>query len=174
MWRRIIIHFGFSISSSGYRGQYFLRGLFWISSNYYPYLTNNISAAVLITGDFSAEVYLPSSGVSCSLPTQPDSRRGHTQDNGLLCGGDETSDSCLRWSSDTGTWEQFTLDVWRSAHVSWTPDPDTGTFLMGGSGYERLEEGIYDSGSKNTTSLIKPDGSQEPGFSLKYNTGYVK
>ena len=45
---------------------------------------------------------------------------------------------------------------------------------MGGSGYERFKEGIYDSGSKNTTSLIKPDGSQEPGFSLKYNTGYVK
>ena len=45
---------------------------------------------------------------------------------------------------------------------------------MGGSGYERFEEGIYDSGSKNTTTLIKPDGSQEPGFSLKYNTGYEK
>ena len=79
--------------------------------------------------------------------------------SGLLCGGDYTRDSCLQWSSVTGTWEKYlTLEVERYGHVSWTPHPDIGTYLMGG----------YN--SRTTTTLIKPDGSQEPGFSLKHDT----
>ena len=79
-----------------------------------------------------------------------------------MCGGYYTSYSCLQWSSVNGTWEEYlTLDVGRRLHVSWTPDPDIGTYLMGG----------WESG--DTTTLIKPDGSQEPGFSLKYDTEYV-
>ena len=63
--------------------------------------------------------------------------------------------SCLQWSPDTGTWEEhLTLDVGRNGHFSWTPDSDHGTYLMGGK----------------TTTHIKPDGSQEPGFPLKYET----
>ena len=71
-----------------------------------------------------------------------------------------TSTSCVQWSSVNGTWKYFTLNVSRSYHVSWTPDPSIGTYLMGG----------IDSESMKTTTLIKSDGSQEPGFSLKYNT----
>ena len=87
----------------------------------------------------------------------------HTlEDSGLMCGGYYTSASCVKWSSVTGTWEEYlTLDVGRRFHVSWTPDPDIGTYLMGGVT------------SGNTTSLIKQDGSLEPGFSLKYHTEYV-
>ena len=78
-----------------------------------------------------------------------------------MCGGYDTSDSCMQWSSVNGTWEEYlTLDVGRSYDVSWTPDPDIGTYLMGGG----------TSGAKNTTTLIKPDRSQEQGFSLKYYT----
>ena len=122
----------------------------------------NISDAVLLTGWAKAQVYHPSSGVSCMLPTMmaDGGRWEHTlEDSGLLCGGYPTSDSCVQWSSVNGTWEEYlTLDVGRSYHVSWTPDPDIGTYLIGG----RTSE------ARNSTTLIKPDGSQEPGFSLQY------
>ena len=124
----------------------------------------NISAAVLITGGYTAELYLPTSGTSCMLPTREDDRYYHTLNSGLMCGGYFTGASCVQWSSVNGTWEEYlTLNVTRSYHVSWTPDPDIGTYLMGG----------LDSGSRNTTTLIKPDGSQEPGFRLEYNTRYI-
>ena len=100
---------------------------------------------------------------SCSLPQLPDVRFGHTIElTGLLCGGFLTPDTCLQWSSDNGTWEQsLFLDTDRYQHVSWTPDPVIGTYLIGGDS------------AGTTSSLIKPDGSQEPGFSLKYDTVYV-
>ena len=81
-----------------------------------------------------------------------------------MCGGySGTSTSCVQWSSDTGTWEEhLTLDAGRAFHVSWTPDPDIGTYLMGGGGE-----------SIKTTTLVKPDGSQEAGFNLKYYTVYA-
>jgi len=103
---------------------------------------------------------VPSTNVSCSLPQLPDGRYRHTlESSGLLCGGWYTEDSCLQWSPDTGSWEYLlTLDVSRSDHVSWTPGPDIGTYLMGGRVSER------------TTTLIKPDGTQEPGFPLQYDT----
>ena len=82
-----------------------------------------------------------------------------------MCGGHFTADSCVQWSSANGTWDEYlTLDVWRAYHVSWTPDPDIGTYLMGGGGTSE---------AGNTTTLIKPDGSQEQGFNLKYYTVYV-
>ena len=123
--------------------------------------TNHI-AVVLITGGgptFNpAELYLPSSGAGCALPSLPDRRWGHTLDDGLLCGGGPTSDSCLQWGPDTGSWEAaVTLDVGRWYHVSWTPVGGLGTFLMGGE---------Y---SSRTTTQIAPDGTQEPGFPLKYD-----
>ena len=112
------------------------------------------------TPNDTAELYLPSSGVSCSLPKMPDDRRFHTLEppSGLLCGGGSTSDTCLKWSPDTGSWKELMhLDVRRSTHVSWTPGTDIGTYLIGG----------YYSG--RTTTLVKQDGTQEPGFTTKYN-----
>ena len=105
---------------------------------------------------------MPSTNISCSLPKLPDNRWEHTLENsGLMCGGYGTEDSCLQWSPDTGSWEQLlTLDVRRYNHVSWTPGPDIGTYLIGGS----------ESSMKGTTTLVKPDGTQEPGFLLKYDT----
>ena len=131
-----------------------------------PYI-GIVFLAVLITGGSSsprdtAELYLPSTGVSCALPQLPNERFYHTVDSkGLLCGGGATStrNTCLQWSPDNGTWEdQLTLSISRSDHVSWTPGPDIGTYLMGGA-YSGL-----------TTTLIKPDGNQEPGFVLKHVT----
>ena len=134
----------------------------------FTFLQSSFPDAVLITGSYysprdTSELYQPASGVSCSLPQLPDNREYHTvESSGLLCGGLDTRDTCLQWSPDTGTWVdlQLTLDVGRVAHVSWTPGTEVGTYLMGG-GYSE---------SERTTTLIKPDGSQEPGFDLKYDT----
>ena len=129
--------------------------------NYFP-------DAVLITGQpysDTAELYVPSSGVSCSLPPLPDTRYGHTVENtGLLCGGYgiEVEDTCLQWSPDTGTWEELltfdNIQLGRADHVSWTPGPDLGTYLMGGA-----KDGM-------STTWIKPDGTHDTGFPLKYDT----
>ena len=129
------------------------------------------SVGVLITGSDNtlpqpsdtAELYLPSSNVSCSLPRLPDVRWHHSMESwGLLCGGDGiASDTCLQWSPDTGTWEELlTLDDERLDHVSWTPVTGVGTYLMG----------CYGTELKRTSTLITPDGTQEPGFPLKYDT----
>ena len=130
-------------------------------------LFDNSILAVLITGGYdggtlnTAELFLPSDGTSCALPSLPQIRRYHTVDNNILCGGYGTEDSCLQWSPDTGTWEELlTLDVGRKYHVSWTPASGTGTYLIGGLG----------SGSGMTTTLITSGGGQETGFPLKYNT----
>ena len=123
-------------------------------------------AGVLITGGLpssnTAELYVPSTGASCTLPSLPDSRQDHTvTEGGLLCGGHlytDTRHSCILWSPDSGTWEEaLTLDVGRVGHVSWTPSSGAGTYLMGGGD------------SKKTTTLIKNDGTQEPGFPLRYD-----
>ena len=105
---------------------------------------------------------MPASGVSCALPQLPDDRDSHTvESSGLLCGssGSVNRNTCLQWSPDTGAWEELLrLDVRRAYHVSWTPGTEVGTYLMGG---------VY---SQRTTTLIKRDGTQEPGFDLKYYT----
>ena len=83
------------------------------------------------------------------------------ESTGLLCGGDNAvyaEYNCLQWRPDAGTWEDYlTLDVRRFGHVSWTPSSGIGTYLMGG---------YY---NQSTTTLVKPDGTQEPGFPLKYD-----
>ena len=90
-------------------------------------------------------------------------RSGHSLDSHILCGGG--SNTCLRWNLETGLWEHLlTLDNERSGHVSWTPDLEFGIFLIGGS----------EEASKRTTTLIRPDLTQEVGFSLLYDTEYVE
>ena len=110
----------------------------------------------------STELYLPSSNTSCLLPSLPDARTGHTSSpDGLLCGGPEQYWGCVKWQYmpmlDTWTWQNMdlTLDFDRQDHVAWTPASGIGTYLMGGCG-------------SRTTTLIKPDGTQEHGFALKY------
>ena len=97
------------------------------------------------------------------MPDLPDDRYWHTQDGALTCGGPPGPDtSCLKWSPDSGTWTpSHTLTDYRAEHVSWTPDPSLGTYLIGKlSNYNDMR----------TSELVKPDGSVEQGFSLKYDT----
>lgn len=133
----------------------------WISDADALLITGGFGTDLDAFGNDTAELYLPSSGLSCSLPRLPDYRATHTQESsGLLCGGYNTADTCIQWSPDTGTWEEYlSLDNRRDGHVSWTPGTGTGTYLMGG---------IYNKG-RRTTTLIRPDGTQETGFSLKYD-----
>ena len=87
--------------------------------------------ALLITGGSgldTAELYLPSLGTSCSLPSLPKVTYDHTVDNDIVCGGSLTSDSCLKWSPSSGSWEDMlTLDIERYRHVSWTLGSGVGT-----------------------------------------------
>ena len=123
-------------------------------------------AGVLITGGYPdsnmAELYVPSTGASCTLPSLPSQRRYHTvTETGLLCGGGCGScGNCIQWSSDSGSWKTaLSLDVGRYEHVSWTPSSgNIGTYLMGG----------YN--SKRTSTLIANNGSLVEGFLLKYDT----
>ena len=125
-----------------------------------------LSDAVLITGGFgsvidtaeTAELYVPSSGLSCSLPSLPSFRVYHTvESTGLLCGGEGSEDSCLKWRPDNGTWEEdLTMKVRRRYHASWTPSSGSGTYLIGGK-------------NRVTATLIKPDGTQETSFRIKYS-----
>ena len=126
-----------------------------------------ILVAMLITGGYGGdaagvELFLPSAGTSCVLPSLPDLRKGHTMDNNIICGGTDTEDSCLKWwSTDTGTgsWKRLlTLDIKRNQHVTWTPEHSRRTYLMGGKH------------SPKTSTLIKNDGTQEPAFQLEYST----
>ena len=96
------------------------------------------------------------------LTILPEMRALHTvSEGGLLCAGLWTEDTCLQWTPATGAWEMaLNLDVGRHFHVSWTPENSSGTYLMGGG--PSFEESMI------TTTLITPDGSQEPGFMLKY------
>ena len=89
---------------------------------------------------------MPSSRTSCTLPNPPKKYGKH-----------------LQWNPDTGSWQRVDLDVGRVYHMSWTPGTAIGTYLMGGGHGEESETG-------KTTTLVKPDGSHEPGFPLKYDT----
>ena len=121
---------------------------------------------VLITGGIgtprAAEVFLPVTGHSCRLPDLADDRYVHTQDGALTCGGNyyEQEYSCLKWSPDSGTWTQshnLTEVMGMVNHVSWTPDSSLGTYLMGGD-------------ASIISEMVKPDGSVEQRFILKYDT----
>ena len=108
----------------------------------------------------TVELYLPSSPeMSCRLPQLTNTRDTHSQDSQIICG--DSISTCNRWNSDTGLWEYLlTLEIERSRHVSWTPDPELGFYLIGGAG----------DASKRSTTLISPDLTQVPGFNLIYDT----
>ena len=109
----------------------------------------------------SVEVFLPSSGLSCSLPSLPDPRAGHTIDNLLLCGGGEypalpSNSACLTLSS--GEWvTSHTLVSPRYGHTSWATDQ--GLLLLGGQDHFLESE------------LVSPgEGQGELSFPLQHRT----
>ena len=95
---------------------------------------------------------MPSSDASCSLPELPEGRARHTQDGPWACGGDRekgTGTTCDKWSE--GSWTRsVSLSAGRIMHVSWATA--SGLYLIGGQS------------SKDTSELVKEDGSVEEGF----------
>ena len=125
-----------------------------------------VIAVILITGGWadaglmSAEIFNPVTIASCSLPQLPEGRYGHSENEGLICGGTfdgDTQKTCVKWSPNSGTWKQSdNLRHRRAGHVSWVTA--SGVYLIGGS-YSLL-----------TSEKMKLDGSIEEGFGLKYET----
>ena len=106
----------------------------------------------------SVEVFVPSTGQSCSLPSLPGDRYQHSMDGLLICGGGYYSSdptTCVSFSS--GEWiTSNTLVEERYYHTSW--QTDQGTVLMGG-----------DSGF--TSEIVPMAGEQGgPSFAMEYET----
>jgi len=114
---------------------------------------------ILISGGYgtfsSVEVFIPSTGLSCSLPNLTDIRYGHTMASLTICGGGESL-SCLSFSS--GEWvTSHTLLEERAYHTSW--ETEQGVVLMGGDT------------SGDTSDIVPVAGEQaEPAFAMEYDT----
>ena len=132
---------------------------------------NKVTVQVaLVTGGYgtggiymSAQIYSPNTGQVCFLPDMDVVRQLHNQDGTLACGGwsDSVSDSCSTFNSDSGLWNRsHTLPRKRQYSQSWTPQSGSGTYLIGGEA------------NADTTDLVKPDGTVQQGFNLKYETRF--
>ena len=91
--------------------------------------------AVLITGglnkkdqnatEHSVEIFLPNlPNKHCILPQLPAPYYKHTQDGGMICGGQKTQYSCRQWNSNEGKFPFKPVHEFRPGRynlVSWTP-----------------------------------------------------
>jgi len=111
----------------------------------------------------SVEILDPVSGQGCLLPNSlPSVRYGHSQEQYTVCGGYEENSlnksTCLTFSD--GVWKQTSvLMEERTAHVSWNFSENEGILLIGGMRLLSYHHG---------TELVKPDGTTEVSFGLKY------
>ena len=85
-------------------------------------------------------------------------RSDHSLDGGLACG----DQSCHMWNPETGSWAlSHTLTGSpRYIHTSWTPGPESGTYVMGGTS------------SPKSVQLANTDGTVDPEVTnfLRYDT----
>jgi len=94
----------------------------------------------------SSEVFLPSTGQSCTVADLPAERYHHTlntvDSTAVLCGGGRvaTEKSCLQFSQASGAWTSYgaALQERRSDHTGWVSP--AGLVLMGGSHSTRTTE----------------------------------
>ena len=89
----------------------------------------------MITSYNQAEIFIPSTNETFSLPSIPGSPRvWHTLTGNVLCGGvyPGTSDSCLELTGSGDGWQPYssTLQTYRLAHSTW--DSPQGIVLLGG------------------------------------------
>jgi len=109
---------------------------------------------------YSVEVFVPSTGLSCSFPTLLDQRTGHTMDGLLICGGSYTSNrhTCLSFIS--GQWViSHTLVEERYLHTSW--QTEQGLVLMGGIISPDTSEIVATSGGQGGPSFDMHDSPQD-------------
>ena len=89
----------------------------------------------MITSYNQAEIFIPSTNETFSLPSIPGSPRvWHTLTRNVICGGvyPGTSDSCLQLTGSGDGWQPYssTLQTYRLAHSTW--DSPQGIVLLGG------------------------------------------
>merc|ERR1719430_3012103 len=108
----------------------------------------------------SIEVFDPSTGQSCALPSLDDQRSGHTMEGMTLCGGYYTKTSCITFSFGVWWETSHALVEARVDHNSWSTS--AGTMLLGG---------WYSPTSTETVMQGEYDGV--PGFTLQYNTTHA-
>ena len=112
------------------------------------------------------ELYRPALNTSCQLPSLPGYRSGHTLDGLVLCGGqDQGAGDCVTLDPSTGQWRASnTLLHSRGHHASW--QLEAGVILMGGAAQGEDSE-------RRTSEIVRPDGSGEETFAMKFPTGFV-
>ena len=120
-------------------------------------------AGILIASYNQAEMFIPSTKETFSLPAIPGSPRvWHTLTGTVLCGGayPGTSTNCLQLKENGAGWQSYSssLNKSRMAHSAW--DSPSGVLLMGG----------YYSG--DSTELLTSTGSTSQ-FSLNYKIRLV-
>jgi len=110
----------------------------------------------------SVEVFVPSTGQHCQLPSLPGGPRSdHSINDRTICGGgvynvySASRRSCLTLNSNGNWLETTSLLEQRYHHSSWASP--SGLILMGGRG------------SKRTTEKIEADGTSTYSFELKYD-----
>merc|ERR1711902_458916 len=127
------------------------------------------TAALIISGGYpldsagiSVEVFVPTTGQHCQLPSLPGGRRSdHSVNDRTICGGgvynvySASRRSCLTLNSNGNWLETTSLLEQRYHHSSWASP--SGLILMGGRG------------SKRTTEKIEADGTSTYSFELKYD-----
>merc|ERR1711971_132298 len=89
--------------------------------------------AVLVSSTRAVEVLTSLGQYLCSLPDLPDGRGFKNTQTGLVtCGGDTTPESCLTFSTASGTWEasHSLVKPGREAHSSWGAGGEI--YLLGG------------------------------------------
>lgn len=139
---------------------------------------------ILIAGGFdtwnvlSVEVFVPETGLSCSLPNMTISRSDFTLNGFLACGGDVISSAssgsrnCSLYNPRDQGWtlEAYQLSQWRGSHSSWTLTNGS-VLLMGGSGdYLVNETDPWDMVHGITTELVTAGVGSVPSFNLKYQS----
>lgn len=152
--------------------------IFFVSSRFARGITleGNAGKGIILSGGYNGEVdyedevfsglevdvevFVPSTGLTCSLPSLPDGRQSHTMDGLYICGGSmyPSIENCIHFSS--GEWYiSHSLAETRSGHSSW--QTDQGIFLMGGfEGY---------------TSEFLPTTGEQGGqsFPMEHETRYT-
>ena len=125
--------------------------------------SNQLIVVIVVTGGnpyATATEALNADGTRlCRLPNLPSSgeqRVDHSMSGSIICGGNDTPKSCIKFQN--GAWKTmpFSLQEKRADHVSWTRS----------DGKFRLIGGHY---SNSTSELVSESGSIA-GFALKYST----
>ena len=84
-------------------------------------------------------------------------QNGKYKCGGAHQGNDETTNTCVQWNPQSGTWtKSHDLIQPRQIHVTWVTA--SGVYLIGGWN------------SPTTTEIINDGGQVREGFSLKYMT----